>query len=104
VAATFFVATRPCQVKAISEVHSVIASAACTITPTIDTGTDTPGAGTAILSAAFDVNGVAANTVQHGTVVGSASKLNKGDRLAIAIGTTTGLVGLTVTVSLVDIG
>jgi len=92
----FFVATQACTVVAISEVHAVAAGGASTLQVTKDTGTNAPGAGTDLLSAAFDLNATA-NTVQTGALTATAADLTlaAGNRLAIdfanAIQSTAGL-------------
>lgn len=92
----FFVATRPFLVVSISEVHAVVAGATSTLQVTKDTSTNAPGAGTDLLSAAFDLNATA-NTPQVGALVAAATRtLAAGDRLAVdyanAIGTSAGVV------------
>ncbi len=81
---TFFIATRNMRVASISEIHSVAAGGASTLQVTKDTSTNAPGAGTDLLSTAFNLNATA-NTVQHGTLVGTAGVVNlsRGDRLAV---------------------
>ena len=88
--ATFFVATRAFRVVAISQVHSVANGGALTIQVTKDTGTAAPGAGTDLLTAAFDLNATA-NTVQVGALVATAgvTTLAAGNRLAVDYSTTT---------------
>jgi hypothetical protein len=99
-----FLATRPYDVRAITEIHSVAAGGSSTLQVTKDVTTDAPGAGTDMLSdntnTGFDLNATA-NTVQTGTLKTTAGlrKLNAGDRLSIdfanAIQSTTGLkIGL----------
>lgn len=86
---TFFVATRAMKVKFISQVHSVAAGSASTVQITKDTGTTAPGAGTALLSTAFNLNATA-NTVQVGALVGTAgvTSLAAGNRLGLDFSTT----------------
>lgn len=83
---TFYVAPRGVIVNACSEVHSVAAGGTSTIMVVKDTGTSAPGAGTDILSAAFDLNGTA-NTVvakTSGDFVSLAARtLAAGDRLSV---------------------
>lgn len=102
----FFIATRPLRVKTMSEVHSVAAGGASTMTIIKDTGTAAPGAGTSLhQSGSFDLNATA-NTVQTGTVSTTIATANlaAGDRLSVkfanAIQSSAGIV---VTVGLVPI-
>lgn len=98
----FFVAPVACTVVAISEVHSVAAGGTSTLQVTKDTGTDAPGAGTDLLSAAFNLNATA-NTVQAGSLSSTASDLvlAVGNRLAIDFANTIqSTAGLCVTVTL----
>lgn len=80
----FFVATRAMKVVSISQVHSVAAGGASTLQVTKDDATDAPGAGTDLLSSAFDLNATA-NTVQAGALSATAADLllAAGDRLAV---------------------
>lgn len=80
----FFVATRAFRVVSISQVHAVAAGGTSTLQVTKDTATDAPGAGTDLLSAAFNLNATA-NTVQAGTLVTTAgvTSLAAGNRLAV---------------------
>lgn len=100
----FFVATAACKVIAVSEVHSVAAGGASALQLVKDTGTTAPGAGTDLLtSTGFDLNATA-NTVQVGTLVGTASSLAlaAGDRLSLDwANTIQSTAGLVVTVTLV---
>lgn len=78
----FFVATRAYLVVTASEVHGVAAGGVSTLQVVKDTGTTAPGAGTDLLSAAFDMNGTA-NTVQTGALIAAGSRtLAAGDRLS----------------------
>jgi hypothetical protein len=92
----FFVAPVACTVVAISEVHAVAAGGASALQVTKDTSTNAPGAGTDLLSAAFDL-AATAQTVQNGALSATASDLvlAAGDRLSIdfaqAIQSTAGL-------------
>lgn len=82
---TFFVATRACIVKTISEVHSVAAGGTSTMTVMKDTGTTAPGAGTSLhQSGSFNLNATA-NTVQNATVATTITtvSLAAGDRLSV---------------------
>lgn len=95
----FFVAPVACTVVAVSQVHSVAAGGTSTLQLVKDTGTDAPGAGTDLLSAAFDLNATA-NTVQTGTLTGTLT-LAVGNRLAIDFANTIqSTAGLVVTVLL----
>jgi hypothetical protein len=98
----FFIANRAYQVTAIRQVHSVAAGGASTLQVTKDTGTTAPGAGSDLLSSAFDLNATA-NTVQNGTLTATAADLllAAGDRLSIDFANTIqSTAGLVVTVSL----
>jgi hypothetical protein len=92
----FFLATRPYYIRAISQIHGVAAGGASALQVTKDTSTNAPGAGTDLLTTAFDLNATA-NTVQNGAIVTTAGvrKLAVGDRLSIdfaqAIQSTAGL-------------
>lgn len=80
--AAFFVATRVYVLVAVSEVHGVAAGGVSTLQIVKDTGTAAPGAGTDLLSAAFDLNATA-NTVQAGALVAAATRtFAAGDRLS----------------------
>lgn len=99
----FFVATRPCFVKAISEVHSTAGSSTPTLQVERLRDTEALDAGDELLVTAFNLAGTA-NTVQEGNL-NVANKtfmsLNVGDRLALKdIGTLTAIAGLCVTVEL----
>jgi hypothetical protein len=80
----FFVATRPYLLVAASEVHATAAGGASALQLVKDTGTAAPGAGTDLLTAAFDLNATA-NTVQVGALVASSATktLAAGDRLSV---------------------
>jgi hypothetical protein len=100
----FFLANADYEVTAISEVHSTAGSdsGAVTISVSKDSGTSAPGAGTGLLSAAFNAKGTA-NTVQDGALSATESDLvlAPGDRLSVVFaGTLTALAGVLVTVSL----
>lgn len=89
-------------IRAVSMRWSVAGSDAGAVTADItkDTGTNAPGAGTSILSAAQSVKGTA-NTTVFPALSGTASVLQMGigDRLALKMtGTLTDLAGLVVTV------
>ena len=64
-----FIADRPYQILSATEAHGVISTGAATASLMKCTGTQAPSAGTLTTSAAFDLNGVAANTVTAATVV-----------------------------------
>lgn len=104
----FYVATRPMEVVAIRQVHSVAGSdgSAVNVQVVKDTGTDAPGAGTNLLTnnsnAGFNLKATA-NTVQTGTLTSTAAtkKLAAGDRLSVDFaGTLTDVAGVVVTVTL----
>lgn len=98
----FFVANRAYIVTAIRQSHGVAAGGASTLQVTKDTGTTAPGAGTDLLSAAFDLNGTA-NTVQTGALSATPADLTlaAGDRLSIDFANTIqSTAGLVVTVAL----
>jgi hypothetical protein len=70
-----------------------------------DTGTNTPGAGTALLTGTMSTAG-SANTLVTGTLIATAATLQlaAGDRLSLTLGgTQTGLAGTIVQVGLVPI-
>jgi hypothetical protein len=104
-----FLASRPYDVRAITEIHSVAAGGQSELQVTKDVTTDAPGAGTDMLSngtnVGFNLNATA-NTVQTGTLKTTAGlrKLNAGDRLSIdfahAIQST---AGLKISVSLIPL-
>lgn len=77
----FFVAPVACTVVAASQVHATAAGGASALQLVKDTSTNAPGAGTDLLSAAFDLNATA-NTVQAGTLTGTLT-LAVGDRLSV---------------------
>lgn len=104
----FYVATRPMEVVAIRQVHSVAGSdgSAVNVQVVKDTGTDAPGAGTNLLTnnsnAGFNLKATA-NTVQTGTLTSTAAtkKLAAGDRLSVDFaGTLTDVAGVVVTATL----
>lgn len=102
----FFLATRAMRVKTMSQVHSVAAGGASTLTVIKDTGTSAPGTGTSLhQSGSFNLNATA-NTVQNGSVTTTIATANlaAGDRLAVkfanAIQSSAGIV---VTVGMVPI-
>lgn len=98
----FFVAPVACTVVAISEVHAVAAGGTSTLQVVKDTGTAAPGAGTDLLSAAFDLNATA-QTVQVGALSATAADLvlAAGNRLSLDFANTIqSTAGLCVTVIL----
>lgn len=80
----FYVATRPLLLATISQIHSVAAGGTSTLDVTKDTSTNAPAAGTALTSAAFNLNATA-NTVQAGAVTATVATktFSAGDRLAV---------------------
>jgi hypothetical protein len=81
----FFIATRACIVKTVSQIHSVAAGGTSTMTVMKDTGTTAPGAGTSLhQSGSFNLNATA-NTVQNITIATTQSvvSLAAGDRLSV---------------------
>jgi hypothetical protein len=81
----FFIATRACIVKTISQIHGVAAGGTSTMTIMKDTGTTAPGAGTSLhQSGSFNLNATA-NTVQNATVATTIAtvSLAAGDRLSV---------------------
>lgn len=98
-----FIATRPCSIKSVSEVHTVLGSSTPTLQIEKLTGTTAPGSGTPILLTAFDLHATA-NIVQRGVLVSTkqtTSGLLLSDRLALKVsGTLTALKGVTVTIEL----
>lgn len=82
--AVFYVATRPLMLVTVSQVHSVAAGGTSTLQVTKDSTTAAPGAGTDMLTAAFNLNATA-NTVQVGsiTTVVADKTFAAGDRLAV---------------------
>lgn len=104
----FFLASRPCKVLTIREVHDTAGSDGSAVTLQVKkhTGTQAPGTGTNLLTnntnAGFDLKG-AANTAQTGALVGTAgaTTLAVGERLGLDFtGTLTALAGLLVEVEL----
>lgn len=100
----FYVATRPCFVKAVSEVHTTAGTDASAVTLQLERlqGTEAPDSGDALLATAFDLKGTA-NTVQRGTFVANKTLtyLALGDRLCLKdAGTLTAVAGLCLTVEL----
>lgn len=106
--ACFFIAHTACKVTGIRQVHSVAGSdgGAVNLQVTKDTGTNAPGAGTDLLTnnsdAGFNLKATA-NTVQTGTLTGTAASLilAAGNRLSIDVaGTPTAVAGCVVEVDL----
>lgn len=100
----FFVANESYEIVAITESHDAVGthSSAVALQVVKDTSTNAPGAGTDLLSTAFDLK-AAANTVQSGalTATSSALVLAKGDRLSLDYaGTVTAVSGVVVSVTL----
>ena len=99
----FFVATRPCFVKAVSEVHTVAGNDAGAVTLQIERlqSTEALDAGDVLLNTAFNLKGTA-NTVQRGDLLkGTVLSLRQGDRLALKdSGVLTALQGVCVTVEI----
>lgn len=101
---TILLATRPVRVTFASVVFSTTSTSG-TVTVTKDTGTQAPGAGTALLTAPMSLSGTA-NTVVNGTLIATLSTLTlaAGNRLALTFaGTLTGLAGANVSVGLLPI-
>lgn len=80
----FYVANRAMIVNSIRQVHSAAAGGTSTLDITKDTGTTAPAGGTALTTAAFNLNATA-NTVQSGTLSATIATLTMaaGDRLAV---------------------
>lgn len=99
----FFVATKPCFIKAVCEIHAVAGSSTPTLQIERLQGTEALDAGDEILATAFDL-AATANTVQYGDLKipnKTFLSLTVGDRLALKdIGTLTNVAGLCVTVEL----
>lgn len=100
----FFIATRSCFVKSVSEVHTTAGTNGGAVTLQIERlqGTEAPDAGDALLTTAFDLKGTA-NTVQEGILVANKTltALAPGDRLCLKdAGTLTDVAGLNVTVQI----
>lgn len=98
-----FICDRAYKVISIQETHGHIGGASALAMPEKLTGTTAPGSGTALLTAGFDLFGVAANTVQTGTLSATVADYTfaAGDRLGIKLsGTLTALTGLNIVVKL----
>lgn len=97
-----FIATGPCEVVGVSEVHTVAGTdaGAVTLDVTKCDGTEAPASGLTVLSSTIDLKG-AANTVVNRTLTTTLAdrKLVAGERLALNVtGTLTGLAGGVVTI------
>jgi hypothetical protein len=87
------------QVAGVSTTFSTTSTSG-TLTVTVDTGTNAPGAGTAQLTGTMSLAGTA-NTVVNGTLIAAPTTTAAGNRIAFtSAGTLTGLVGCVVTVAL----
>lgn len=97
----FFIATRPCTIIAISEIHLQAGNSTPSLQIERDTGTQTiNGGGTDLLLTAFDLSAVA-NTVQRGKLKNIPMGMKEGDRLSMHVsGTLTNLKGVCVTVEI----
>ena len=83
VAVPFFIATEPCEVIKITEVHETAEGGALTAQIKRAQGTDGVAAGDDILSATIDLNG-AINTVQEPALLATGvAVLDAGDRLGV---------------------
>jgi hypothetical protein len=73
------------QLASVEEVHQVIATAAASVMPEKVTSTTAPGSGVDLVSAAIDLNGVAAQTVTASTLTTTYADLlfNPGDRIVL---------------------
>jgi hypothetical protein len=98
---TIFIADAAYEVVGIREAHSVVGGAAHTVTVEKLTGTQAPGAGAVLLTAALSTTGTI-NTVASGTLVATTATrfLAAGDRLAIRTAGTVGSLEGVVTVIL----
>jgi hypothetical protein len=97
-----WVATRPCKLLSVREVHSVVSGSGGTLRPRKITDTTAPGAAASAtcieLTAAISLE-TTINTVQTPTLVttGNVQIFKAGNRLAIlSAGTITGVVGVLV--------
>jgi len=75
---------RAAIVTSCSEIHATAAGGTSTLTVTHDTSTNTPGAGTSIMTGSFNLNATA-NTIQNATLTSTVATLTlaAGDRLAV---------------------
>lgn len=105
---SFYTASAPCQLIALTFTHAVAETTAGTlfVQVTKDTGTNAPGAGTDLLtnntSNGFDCRATA-NTTQTGTLTATVAsvQLAAGDRLSVDFtAAATELVGVTITATL----
>lgn len=88
-----FVADASYQVTSVRCVYSVAALTSGTLQVRVNTGTDTPSAGTAQLTSTINLS-TTVNTTYTGTLIGSPTTMSAGDRLSIDVGgTLTGLLG-----------
>jgi len=99
-----FVATRPCIVTRISEVHTTAGTNGGAVTLQVERlqGTETPDSGNTLLVTAFNLKGTA-NTVQVGEIVSgtTVTALSVGDRLCLKdSGTLTDVAGVCVTIEI----
>lgn len=104
----FFTARFPCEVIAVSEVHSTAGTDGSAVTVQVERlqDTDAPGAGDTLLVTSFDLKGTA-NTVVLKTTndLTSSTQLLTGDRLALLYsGTLTAVAGVQVTCHLKPVG
>lgn len=99
-----FIATGPCEVVGVSEVHTVAGTdaGAVTLDVTKCDGTEAPASGVSVLNATFDLKGTANTVVDAALTATKANlKLVDGERLAINVtGTLTSLAGGVVTIRL----
>jgi len=99
----FFYADAPLSVLSITEFHTTAGSSGSAVTLNVErlTGTQAPGAGSNLLTTAFNLRATA-NTIQTGTLINTSQKqLQKGDRLALVLsGTPTAVANVLVTVTL----
>lgn len=87
-----FIADTTYQVTGTKCIPSIL-SISGTLNVTVDTGTQAAGAGTSQLTGTVNLAGTV-NTVVSGTVIGSPTTINAGDRVSAAFGgTLTGLLG-----------
>lgn len=102
---TFYIANRHgCTITGVQAIWQTPFAAAVTVDITKDTGTNAPGAGTSILTAAMDGT-TAANTVVAPALTATAAtlKMAAGDRLAVKYSATTTGVGVCIVVTMTPI-
>jgi hypothetical protein len=88
------------QLDKVSEYHQT-GSTSGTMSVTVDTGTQAPGAGTAQLTATLSLAAATQQIVQNGAVIASPTVAGPGDRFSILIaGTMTNLASCTALVSI----